>query len=107
MPGPKSRSKKVKKIEREGRFGRFKARAAKRLQYVKVPGGRTVIHFKTKKPSKAKCSDCKGVLAGVPREVAYKMKNMPKTKKRPERPYGGVLCSKCMRKKMIEDARNV
>jgi len=31
--------------------------------------------------------------------------NMAKTKKRPERPYGGVLCTRCMRKTMIGKAR--
>ncbi|MBI4983390.1 50S ribosomal protein L34e, partial [Candidatus Woesearchaeota archaeon] len=33
------------------------------------------------------------------------MQNMPKTKKRPQRPYGGVLCSACTRKLLQQRAR--
>ena len=35
------------------------------------------------------------------------MAKLPKTKKRPERPFGGNLCSDCMRKIMKEKARSV
>jgi len=34
------------------------------------------------------------------------MQKLAKTKKRPERPYGGNLCSKCMRSLMIDKARS-
>ena len=44
-------------------------------------------------------------LSGVPRERPAKMANMPKTLKRPERPYGGVLCSKCTRELLKERTR--
>jgi large subunit ribosomal protein L34e len=71
----------------------------------RTPGSRTVKQFKKRKPSKAKCSKCGKVLAGVPRERPYKMQRLPKTKKRPERPYGGVLCSACTRLKMLAKAR--
>jgi large subunit ribosomal protein L34e len=76
-----------------------------RRVYRKTPGGKTVLQYKKRKPARAVCADCGAVLAGVPRERPYKMQRMPKTKKRPERPYGGVLCSKCTRKKMIAKAR--
>lgn len=37
-------------------------------------------------------------LAVSPKEVVERVKkNLPKTHKRPERPYGGVLCSACTR----------
>ena len=73
---------------------------------VKVPGGTTRLVYKPRKPSKAQCGNCGDVLKGVPRASANKMKNMTKTKKRPQRPYGGVLCSSCMRKLMTEKARS-
>ena len=66
---------------------------------------KTVIHYKSRKPSKAICSTCKKPLKGVPREVSSKMRNMPKTKKRPERPYGGVLCSSCSRKVIAKQVK--
>ena len=81
-----------------------RSRSLRRLQ-VKVPGGRTALHYKERKPGKAKCGKCGVLLKGVPRERPIKMHNLPKTKKRPERPYGGNLCSKCMRTLIVEKAR--
>jgi large subunit ribosomal protein L34e len=75
--------------------GRHKSSRFRKV-FVKTPG-RTTVHFRERKPQKAKCGDCKKPLSGVPRERPAKMANLPKTAKRPERPYGGVLCSKCMR----------
>jgi len=74
---------------------------------VKTPSGKLVLHYKKKKPRKAKCSNCGKPLQGVPRERPYKMRTMAKTKKRPSRPFGGVLCSACMRKKIVEKVRNI
>lgn len=87
MPAPRQRSRSLRKI------------------YRKVPGGRVSLHYKKKKPKSARCSSCGAVLKGVPRELPYKMRTMTKTKKRPERPFGGVLCSRCMRIKILEKAR--
>ena len=82
----------------------YRSRTLRRT-YRRTPGGKTVLQFKKRKPSKAKCSKCGKILAGVARERPYKMTRLPKTKKRPERPYGGVLCSACMRLKMVAEAR--
>jgi len=71
----------------------------------KLPGGRIVVHYVKRKPQKARCSNCGDLLKGVPRERPYKMQTMQKSKKRPERPFGGVLCSKCMRRLMINRSR--
>jgi len=83
-----------------------RSRSLRRLQ-VPVPGGRTVMHYKERKPSKAKCGSCDTLLKGVPRERNLKMHKLQNTKKRPERPYGGNLCSKCMRSLIIERARSL
>jgi len=74
--------------------------------FVKTPGGRTTKHFRERKPSKAICSTCKKKLAGVPVQRPAKMANMPKSSKRPERPYGGVLCSSCTRRLLQQKARS-
>ena len=74
---------------------------------VKTPGGNTVTHFKRKKPKKAHCAGCGDVLKGVPRERPVKMHNMAKTKKRPQRAYGGVLCSRCSRALFKEKAKSL
>jgi len=62
----------------------------------KIPGGALVIHYKKKMPSKAKCS-CGTPLSGVARNFPSKIKGLAKSKKKPERPYGGKLCPKCAR----------
>ena len=103
MVGVKRKTK--TKIERKGRFGRFKARKAFRMVFVKAPGGKTKVQFKKRKPGKAKCASCGAQLSGTARERPYKMKNMPKTKKRPTRAFGGYLCTKCARKVIIKEAR--
>lgn len=103
MPGNKSKTK--PKIALEGRYGRLKSRKGLRMLFVKTPGSRTVVHFKRKKPSKAKCSNCSKMLHGVPRGLPSQIRNLPKTKKRPERSYGGVLCSTCTRLLLKEKVR--
>ncbi len=83
---------------------RYRSRTFRRVFKV-TPGSRNVLHYEKRKPSKAKCAGCGKVLAGVPRERPFKMQRLGKTQKRPERPYGGVLCSACTRRKIIAKAR--
>lgn len=87
MPQPRLRSRSLRKVFR------------------KVPGGRVSIHYKKRKPKSAKCGNCGAVLKGIPRELPFKMRSMAKTKKRPERPFGGILCSRCMRQEIINKVR--
>ena len=72
----------------------------------KLPGGRLTTQYLRRKPSKASCSECGKPLKGVPRAKPKKLQNMAKTKRRPERPYGGKICSPCMRKLLISKVRN-
>ena len=81
-----------------------RSRSVRRLQ-VKVPGGATKVHYKERKPGKAKCGSCGSLLIGVPRERNLKMHKLPSTKKRPTRPYGGNLCSKCTRSFIVGKVR--
>ena len=60
----------------------YRTRSLRKV-YVKTPGGKTTVHHRKRKPSKAKCGKCKALLKGVPRERPYKMQNMSKTQKRP------------------------
>lgn len=85
---------------------RLRTRSWRRV-WKRIPGGKTVVHFERRKPSHAKCSKCEGRLSGVPRELPYKMRNLAKTKKRPERAYGGVLCTVCAREKIVKAALNL
>ncbi|HJN56641.1 MAG: 50S ribosomal protein L34e [Candidatus Woesearchaeota archaeon] len=85
---------------------RFKRSRSLRKVKVKVPGGSTVVHYRRRKPKGAKCGNCSATLKGIPRERPIKMTKMAKTKKRPERPYGGNLCSRCMRSLIVERVRS-
>ncbi len=67
-------------------------------KYRRTPGGRTVVHYERRKPSQAKCMICHKPLGGVPRLRPVKLRKLPRSSKRPERPYGGVICPRCLRK---------
>ncbi len=76
----------------------------KRKVYVRTIS-KTRSMLKTRKPSGAKCAGCGVKLKGVPRMTKSKMRNMAKTVKRPSRPYGGVLCPKCLKIKIRKESR--
>jgi large subunit ribosomal protein L34e len=82
--------------------GKTKSRSFRRIK-VRVPSGKSVMHYKKKQPSKAKCTHCGAILKGVARVRATKLKNIALTKKRPSRPYGGMLCTRCMRAEIIKN----
>jgi large subunit ribosomal protein L34e len=71
----------------------------------KTPGARVVLHYERKGPAKAVCGKCGSRLHGVASAKAHIMRQLSKTEKRPSRPYGGVLCSRCMRELQKEKAR--
>ncbi len=84
--------------------GREKSNRFRKI-YVKAPGGRTKVQLRERKPSKAVCGTCKKPLSGVPRERPASLRKIAKTSRRPERPYGGVLCSPCTRALLRQNAR--
>ncbi len=84
--------------------GKHKSRSLRRI-YVRTPGSKTVIHYRQRKPSKAHCTGCYRVLTGVPNLGVAKMRALPKTQKRPERPYGGMYCTVCTRRILQVKAR--
>jgi large subunit ribosomal protein L34e len=72
---------------------------------VRVPGGKSEVHMREKKTSKRVCGICRKQLHGVPHGKTTQVKQMAKMKKRPERVFGGVLCSKCAREVIKLKAR--
>lgn len=72
---------------------------------VRLPSGRVVIKIKKKKPKAAVCAVCKKPLHGVPRKQPVELRKLAKSEKRPERAYGGYLCSKCSRELFKEKIR--
>ena len=83
---------------------RFRSTSYKKIRK-RTPGGRLVIHFRRKKVGYAKCAICKKPLSGVPRLRPSEIRKLPKSQRRPTRPYGGYLCSACMRKEIKKRVR--
>ncbi len=81
-----------------------KSRTFRRQNLRTVSGTKRV--YLRRKPKLGRCGVTGQTLKGVPRELPVKMKGMPKTSKRPERPFGGVLSSKAMRFVLKDKARN-
>lgn len=59
------------------------------------------MHYVGRKPSHPICGGCGANLHGIPRLTKAKANATSRSSKRPERPYGGVLCSKCSRQLVI------
>lgn len=78
MPRPSRRSRTLRRI------------------HVKTPKSTKLVYAK-RKPKKPHCANCGKVLPGVASAAPYKVRKLSKTQKRPERPFGGVLCSACTR----------
>ncbi len=76
-----------------------------RIIHKKLPGGRLTIHYERRKPSAHECGRCHKPLAGTASALPYQLRKLAKTEKRPERPYGGVLCSACTRLLFKEKVR--
>ena len=74
----------------------LRSRSFRRVK-VNTPSGKARTHFLKKKPGPAACRLCSKQLHGVPRDVPARIKKLPKTMRRPERPYGGNLCPACAR----------
>ena len=81
--------------------GKLRSRRERRV-FVRIPSGKSVLMHKPRKDGVAVCAVCKRTLMGAPRLLAKKLSKLPKSKKRPSRPYGGNLCSACMRAKILE-----
>jgi len=82
MPRPSLRSTSNRKVKRT------------------TPGGKRVVHYTGRKGRAASCSVCKKPLHGAPKGTTCTFRNLTKSQKRPERPFGGTLCSSCMRREV-------
>ena len=71
----------------------------------RTPGNRTVTHTKPKKTGHHECALCHGILHGTPRGAVVQIRKITKTERRPTRPFGGQLCTKCTRKVMSHRAQ--
>jgi len=83
---------------------RKSVRSGKR-KLVKTDGGRYYYKSVPDKPKYAHCATCDRPLPGVPRGTTVEIRRLKKSERRPSRPYGGQLCSPCLRRKLINSTR--
>ncbi|MHA1144698.1 MAG: 50S ribosomal protein L34e [Candidatus Helarchaeota archaeon] len=81
---------------------RLRSRSIKR-RFIVTPGGQSKIHYRRPNPGFARCASCGNIISSIPRRSRSKMHKIPKSSHRPNRPYGGYYCTRCMRKK-VKDA---
>ncbi|KAK7573896.1 hypothetical protein V9T40_011087 [Parthenolecanium corni] len=72
-----------------------------RRRMVRTPGGRLVYQYLKKPKRVPKCGHCKIKLHGIKPARSIEKSRMCKRKKTVKRAYGGVLCHKCVREKII------
>ena len=73
---------------------------------IKTPAGTLRTHYTKRRPSPTICATCKKPLHGVPRKRDIDVAGLTNSQRRPERPYGGNLCSRCMREKIKSRIRD-
>ncbi|MEZ0289705.1 MAG: 50S ribosomal protein L34e [Sulfolobales archaeon] len=83
----------------------YRSRSYKRIK-VRVPSGEMRIHYERRKSFIPRCARCGAPLGGVPRKSS-ELRKLPKTMKRPERMFGGVLCHKCLEELLKEQVRSI
>jgi large subunit ribosomal protein L34e len=71
---------------------------------VRLPGGGVGYHPKVKHVGIGKCASCGRRLGGVGK-LGVQIRRLPKTGKRPERLYGGYVCSTCLREWIKQASR--
>jgi len=71
----------------------------------RVPGGEVAVHYEKRRPNRARCAICGAELNGVPALRPSQLAKLAKTEKRPERPYGGYICPKCLARGIREALR--
>lgn len=85
---------------------RYRSRTFRRV-YQTTPGGTNQILYKRRRNAKPQCSKCEAFLPGVARGTKTQVLAIPRSARRPERPYGGMLCSACTRRVIIAKVRAV
>ena len=63
---------------------------------VRTPGGTLVIHYERRDHGKPRCGRCGRPLNGVAFGRPPRIRRLAKTRKRPNRYFGGTLCPSCL-----------
>ena len=79
----------------------LRSRSYRKLK-VRTPGGALKDRYERRRPSQAVCSRCRKPLGGVPRARPVKVGRAAKSRRRPERAFGGNLCPGCLKTRVKE-----
>ncbi|KAL0232487.1 hypothetical protein PCE1_002828 [Barthelona sp. PCE] len=74
---------------------------SQKTRVVKTPGGRLVTRYLKKKTSAPRCGFCSSKLQGIPRVHPKEMHRLSKNQRTVSRAYGGNLCHKCVRDRVL------
>lgn len=94
-----------KLFSEENRMPVEKRRGSAKARHRATPGGRQSVVYKLKKHSPALCGLCGSKLHAVPRRAPPELTKLAKTERRPQRLFGGILCSRCSERILKEAVR--
>ncbi|MHA1649887.1 MAG: 50S ribosomal protein L34e [Candidatus Helarchaeota archaeon] len=83
---------------------RYRSRSKKR-KHVTTPGKIAKIHYKKHGTSYKKCASCGNIIKTIPRLRGPNMHKVSKSKRRPNRMYGGYYCPSCLSKRIKSAVR--
>ncbi|MEM2917835.1 MAG: 50S ribosomal protein L34e [Candidatus Bathyarchaeia archaeon] len=84
----------------------LRTRSRKRV-YLKLPGGKSVIHYEKEKQGYLRCSRCSRILFGIPRLSSSELRKLSMSQRRIKRMYGGQLCHTCLQDMLKEAVRSL
>lgn len=79
---------------------------SKKRRVLQLPGGQRVTHYKREKISRPQCARCGKVLSGILRFVPSEIRRLPGSQRKIGRPYGNVLCSRCLKEVLKQAVRS-
>ncbi|KAL7300603.1 hypothetical protein TKK_0006631 [Trichogramma kaykai] len=72
-----------------------------RTKIVRTPGNRLVFQYLKKHKVIPKCGNCKNKLRGIVPARTMERSRMCRRKKTVKRAYGGVMCHKCVKERVV------
>ncbi len=73
----------------------------------RTPSNRLASYYTKRNTKKPVCGVCGSILQGMKHKSQDKLDKLSKTQRRPERAFGGVLCSNCSRARIKAMARSL
>ena len=83
----------------------LRVRSEKR-RVLRLPGGRSGVHYKRGKVKSSRCVKCGRILSGVPSLVSWRVRGLSASQRTVERPYGGLLCPACLQELLKQSVRS-